>query len=99
MQLGNAWDFIKPFLEFGIVGVLLWMTLKDRGKLGAKLTHVLEQQVLNEKEHGKEILAVERGCNKQIIELAKQMDMTMATVENTLESLGGKIDELTEEQP
>lgn len=89
MPFEDIWNVVKPFVEFGIVGVLLYMMIRQARQDQRYLTKVLEDQVERERQHAKEKLQMERDCARQYVEMLKQVDMTMATVESTLASLVG----------
>jgi hypothetical protein len=86
-SLLDVWNVAKPILEVGVVGALLFLMVRREGTKDKRLQELMEARVQDERTHGREILKMERDNHREMKELLKQYDMTLASTESTLESL------------
>ena len=91
MSLDEIWGIVKPILEFGIVGALLFMVIRGIRYKDSETKNALQELAKVERERGREMLALERDRNKELVELLRHYDELLSGVNVTLESLSAKI--------
>jgi hypothetical protein len=77
----------KSLLELGGLGALLVLTVNLWIKSHKELKDEFDKRVLAEKEHGKELLKIQAEYNRQHMELIRQYDATLTTVNQTMTAM------------
>lgn len=85
--MGELWSNVKPIVEAGVLGALLLLTIRLWLKSNREFRDSMEQRVLSEKEHSKELMKLQTGHAVEMMTVLKQYDMTLSTVNTTLEKL------------
>lgn len=77
----------KGILELGGLGALLILTVHLWIKSHKELKEEFDKRVLAEKEHSKELLKIQSEYNKQHMELIRQYDATLTSVNQTMTAM------------
>ena len=90
----DFWTYGKPILEAGVLGAMLLLTIRMWIHTGNKWESMAQQTIDSERNHSKELLKLQMQNNNHLIEIIRQYDSTLSSVESTLTNLVDKIEEV-----
>lgn len=85
--MGELWALLKPIVEAGVLGALLILAVRLWISANKEVRQEMENRVLSEKEHSKELMRLQAVHAKELTDLLRQYDGTLIAVNSTLERL------------
>lgn len=89
----DFWNIAKPLVEAGVLGSLLLLIIRLWQAANKEVRTSMQDRVVAEKEHGKELLKIQSENNRQLTEVIRQYDASLTAMNATLTALSENVRE------
>jgi len=96
--LEQIWGIARPFMEFGIVGVILFMIWKAYFGLERKYYKALEEKAELERLHGERVLRMSQEHGEKLVEVMGKIERALKPIEETLSVMVSMMEKISSEE-
>lgn len=90
--MAEIWTNIKPILEAGVLGAMLILVIRLWMIANKEVRTTMAERIQDEKEHSKDLIKVSSEHNRQMVDLVRQYDSTLTSVNSAMTTMMDRMD-------